>query len=252
MGKVWNLKVLYILITTTFVVVSAWPLESLHHNGMFAHKYSNICAQQQRGVNICCVPSIHISQFISAAIWPESPALWARGPGRDAAAPGTFIVESRDLGCEDKITKVLRKYSTAEDGDYQKNYTPDLLNTKLDLLCEHWWGNEKWPVLLSLKGWIVRLRANKYLEAIVTVTPCAENDVTSYLALSSLVPPLLYLTHTAAQHWQHSTLTPTMIPQILWIGSWFWNNGLNVVSQGWISGTQECKEGCGGPAESQE
>ena len=74
---------------------------------------------------------------------PESPALWARGPGRDAAAPGTFIVESRDLGFEDKITKVLRKYSTAEDGDYQKNYTPDLLNTKLDLLCEHWWGNEK-------------------------------------------------------------------------------------------------------------
>ena len=68
-------------------------------------------------------------------------------------------------------------------------------------------------------GWIVRLRANKYFEAIVTVTPSAENDVTSYLALSSLVPPLLYLTHTAAQHWQHSTLTPTMIPQILWIGS---------------------------------
>ena len=40
---------MYVLITTTFVVISAWPLESLHHNGMFSHKHINICLRLRFG-----------------------------------------------------------------------------------------------------------------------------------------------------------------------------------------------------------
>ena len=124
MGKVWNLKVLYILITTTFVVVSAWPLESLHHNGMFAHKYSNICAQQQRGVNICCVPSIHISQFISATIWSREPGAVGQGPRPGRSCTWNIHCRIKRLGMRGQNHQSSEKiFNSGRRGLSEKLYT---------------------------------------------------------------------------------------------------------------------------------
>ena len=61
-------------------------------------EYINICAQQSGGVNICCPPYSYFSVYLGHYLgWrPGEPCAGPLGPDRDAAAPGTFIVDIRD------------------------------------------------------------------------------------------------------------------------------------------------------------
>ena len=163
----------------------------------------------------------------------------------------------RHQRCEDKVT-LFRKYSTtASNGEFSRKKTHSCWPEHMELVGCYVRAGQKWKITgaIKLERTDCQTEGKQVFEAIIVTLGCVLTIMWHHIFLS-LPSPHFSTWHalTAAQHycWQHSTLASTMIPQILWIGSWFWNNGLNVVSLGWIQGIQECQEGCGGPEESQE
>ena len=228
---------------------------------MFAHGYINICAQQLGGVNICCVPwcvfiFLSLSRPLSG-LSAKGALCCASGPGWGAAAPGTFIVATPEMWGQSHNLTLFRKYSaTASNGEFSRKKTHSCWPEHMELVGCYVRAGQKWKITgaMKLERTDCQTEGKQVFEAIIVTLGCVLTIMWHHIFLSLPSPHFSTWHALAAQHycWQHSTLASTMIPQILWIGSWFWNNGLNVVSLGWIQGIQECQEGCGGPEESQE
>ena len=191
---------------------------------------TSIFVPSSRRVNICCVPSIHISQFISATI-REPGVCWVLAQWAPAGRSCTWNIHcGHRRGGEDKVTpQTPQKRLNTNSRRHNTHHWPEDEARIVDSCVV--WVLGKWKMTGAIK--FERMDCQTGGKQVFwghcdTDTVCWQwCDIIS----SSLPTPLLYLTHstsTLAAFHAHINNDSSNI----WIRSWFWNNGLNVISSG--------------------